>query len=307
MAYTYNDFVTAATGTGLLGKFTDDDLNIAKNNPEYGMSALKLQQELQNAQTTEQQLLAQETINQLRSSYGDQNRPTGITLFGNANGNNGQTPVQTSAQEAVGLPSGPPAGSVMQSGTNYTGSDFIYDEKSDPSYGALKKTYLREGDRAREDTLAKVSAATGGAPSSYAVMAASQAGDYYNTQFADLVPTLQQNAYQRFLNQYEQKQDAFDRLVALMTQYNYKPTAEELAAAGMSEEMMKAILKRNKGKSAKSSSSGSGGNPSETEEYDAYIEYLLSLINNGGSDSQQIPVGPGGNLNNLGTTTNMLM
>ncbi len=244
MAYTYDDFVTAATGAGLLEKFTDDDLNIAKSNPEYGLSALKLQQDLQGAKTTEQQLLAQEAINQLRTSYGNMNKQAGTSFQ-----YDGQTEYQKLLDEVANIGS------------------FSYDAQNDPSYGSLKKSYLREGERARADTLAKVSAATGGAPSSYAVTAAQQAGDYYNTQFADLVPTLEQNAYQRYLNDfstklsqlgamdtdrefdfnaylqsYDQQQEAYNKLVALMTNYNYKPTDEELAAAGMSEKQMKAIL-----------------------------------------------------------------
>lgn len=346
MAYKYDDFVTAANAAGLLDKFTDDDLNIAKSNPEYGMSALNLQQELQKAQTTEQRLLAQETMNQLRSSYGNLNKQTGTSFLSSGNGGT-QAPTQVPVQEAGGQLQDAPAGTAPQTGftffnnasgtqpsvqstpagttpqpeTGTSGNSFVYDgqtayqalldkilgmgpfsydEQNDPSYGALKKTYLREGDRARADMLAKVSAATGGAPSSYAVTAASQAGDYYDTQFADMVPTLQQNAYQRYLGdfntmmsqlgaldadrafdysaylqQYERQKEAFDRLVVMMTKYDYQPTAEEMAAAGMSEEQMQAILKKKKNR---------GGLPADWEDY---LAWLQSLIDNrpGGSNA----------------------
>ena len=59
MAYTYDDFLSAAKNAGMMEKFSDDDLAIAQNNPEYGLSALKLQQDLHGATTTEQKLLAQ--------------------------------------------------------------------------------------------------------------------------------------------------------------------------------------------------------------------------------------------------------
>ena len=266
MAYTYDNFVTAATGAGLLDKFTDDDLNIAKSNPEYGLSALKLSQDLQGATTTEQQLLAQEAINQLRSSYGNMNKTAGSGFQ-----YDGQTEYQKLLDEVTGMGS------------------FSYDPQNDPSYGALKKTYLREGERARDDALAKVSAATGGAPSSYAVTAAQQAGDYYNTQFAGMVPTLEQNAYQRYLkdfstklgqlgamdtdrefdynaylDSYDQQQDAYNKLVALMTSYDYKPSEEEMAAAGMTEEQMKAIL--GLGKKKKASGGGTGTDTGATSD-----------------------------------------
>lgn len=291
MAYTYDDFVTAATGAGLLEKFSDDDLNIAKSNPEYGISALKLQQDLLGAKTTEQQLLAQEAINQLRSSYGNMNKQAGTSFQ-----YDGQTEYQKLLDEVANMGS------------------FSYDPTTDPSYGSLKKTYLREGERARADTLAKVSAATGGAPSSYAVTAAQQAGDYYNAQFADLVPELEQNAYQRYLNDfstklgqlgamdtdrqfdfnaylqnYEMQQANYEKLVALMKQYGYTPTAEEMAAAGMSEEQMLAIKGKNKKRS--------GGKPADNTELLTaleYIEYLQGLVDEREKDEPRTPVGPAG-------------
>ena len=66
MAYTYDDFVSAAQGAGLYDSFSQDDLVIAQNKPEYGMSMLKLQQDFNGAATAEQRLLAQEAMNQLR-------------------------------------------------------------------------------------------------------------------------------------------------------------------------------------------------------------------------------------------------
>ena len=89
-------------------------------------------------------------------------------------------------------------------------SSFRYDPSTDENFGYAKKSYLREGDRARADTLAKVSAATGGTPSSYAVTAAQQAGDYYSTKFADLVPGFEQTAYQKYMTEFE-KQRAEDQ------------------------------------------------------------------------------------------------
>lgn len=248
MAYTYDDFVTAATGAGLLDKFSDDDLKIAKSNPEYGLSALKLQQDLNGAKTTEQQLLAQEAINQLRTSYG---------ILGKQAATSFQYDNQNAYQK------------LLDEVTNM--GSFSYDAQNDPSAAALKKTYLREGERARADTLAKVSAATGGAPSSFAVTAAQQAGDYYNTQFTDKLTGLEDNAYQRYLNDfstklsqlgamnadrefdfnaylqnYEREQavkkENYNKLISLMTGYGYRPTSEELAAAGITEAQMRSIL-----------------------------------------------------------------
>lgn len=183
MAYTYDQFTKAATDAGMLEKFSQLDLDTAKNNPEYGLSMLKLYQDEAGATTAEQKLLAQEAANQLRKTYGTLN-----------------TPNQTAAEQGSGF--------QYKNQTVYQDvldkivnrEPFAYDQNEDPQYSAYRKAFLREADRAREDTLAKVSANSGGTPSSFAVTAAQQAGDYYVGQLNDQLPVLQQNAYQRYLN-----------------------------------------------------------------------------------------------------------
>lgn len=75
---------------------------------------------------------------------------------------------------------------------------FTYDYTTDPLYQQYEKTYRREGDRARQNTMADYSTMTGGLPSSWAVSAAQQAQGYYNQQLADKVPELWQLAYQMY-------------------------------------------------------------------------------------------------------------
>lgn len=75
---------------------------------------------------------------------------------------------------------------------------FAYDPQTDPQYAAYRKQYAREGQRATADTLGQYAAMTGGVPSSYAVTAAQQAGDYYAAQMADKIPELYQAAYQMY-------------------------------------------------------------------------------------------------------------
>ena len=72
---------------------------------------------------------------------------------------------------------------------------FSYDHRSDPAWQAYKKQYAREGRRASEDTLGRYAAMTGGMPSTAAVTAAQQAGDYYNAQMTDRIPELYELAY----------------------------------------------------------------------------------------------------------------
>ncbi len=92
---------------------------------------------------------------------------------------------------------------------------FSYGLDSDPVWQQYQKTYLREGQRAREDTLGNYAAATGGQASTAAVYAASQAQDYYNAQMADKVPELYGQAYDRWLDEGEQYTNQIDALRAM--------------------------------------------------------------------------------------------
>ena len=88
---------------------------------------------------------------------------------------------------------------------------FTYNPSTDPSYQAYRSQYLREGQRALQNTLAQASAMTGGRPSSYAVSAAAQQNNYYNSQLADKIPELYNQAYNRYMTdknfQYQAEQD----------------------------------------------------------------------------------------------------
>lgn len=78
---------------------------------------------------------------------------------------------------------------------------FSYDYKTDPAYLAYEDKYKRLGDRAKEDTLGDVASLTGGLPSSWAVSAASQAQNDYNQQLSDVIPTLYDAAYNRYVTE----------------------------------------------------------------------------------------------------------
>ena len=83
--------------------------------------------------------------------------------------------------------------------------EWNYDPNSDPVWQAYQKQYRREGQRATEDTLGRYAAMTGGIPSTAAVTAASQAGDYYASQLSDKLPEVYQQAYQRYLQEYQRQ------------------------------------------------------------------------------------------------------
>lgn len=185
MAYTYDNFTQAATQAGLLSGFSEEDLKLAQTNPEFGLSVLKLRQDAAGAKTTEQKLLAQEAENQLRNS------------FAAAPGNTGGFTFDKQKEFDA----------LFDKVSNY--EPFSYDPESDVRFGSYKKNYLREAERARSDTLAKVSAATGGVPSSWAIGAADQAGNYYTGKLNDVIPTLYSDALNQHLQEYNANLNAF--------------------------------------------------------------------------------------------------
>lgn len=109
--------------------------------------------------------------------------------------------------------------------------DFSYDPENDQLYSQYRKQYTREGQRATQDALGAAAAASGGIPSSYAVNAAAQAGDYYASQMTDKIPELYQLAYNKYMNDYNMKlsdlgavqgaeQSDYDKFLNEMQQYN---------------------------------------------------------------------------------------
>ena len=78
---------------------------------------------------------------------------------------------------------------------------FSYDKEKDPLYLQYKDTYTRGGQRGMQDTLAQVSARTGGLASSYAESAAQQTYNNYMAQLADKVPELYQLAYSMYMDE----------------------------------------------------------------------------------------------------------
>jgi len=104
---------------------------------------------------------------------------------------------------------------------------FDYDQATDPVWSAYKKQYRREGQRASANAMAQAAAATGGVPSSYAVTAGQQAGDYYASQLSDALPSLYEQAYNRYLQEYAQKQQALSAVTAA-EQNDYNKYLNEL-------------------------------------------------------------------------------
>ena len=241
MPYSYDDFLSAATSSGLLGEFSQADLETAQRYPEFGLSILSLKKDYHDAATDEQRLLANEAANQLRSSYGNyRGGDDGSRYY-----SQGKIPGQIDAildqinnfgsfsfdQEAPVYDNQYAEQQQALLDAILNRPDFTWSKETDPLWGSYKKSYLREGDRATANALAQASAASGGRPSTAAVTAATQAGDYYATQLNDIILTLYQQAYDRYLNEYSmmlqdlgavntQEQLDYAKYLDQLTQYN---------------------------------------------------------------------------------------
>ena len=92
---------------------------------------------------------------------------------------------------------------------------FSYDKNKDPLYQQYAESYTRGGQRGMQDTLAQVSARTGGLASSYAQSAAQQTYNNYMAALADKVPELQQLAYSMYMDDIAMDRADLDMLMGL--------------------------------------------------------------------------------------------
>lgn len=92
---------------------------------------------------------------------------------------------------------------------------FSYNAEEDPLYQQYAKSYGENGRRAMQDTLAQISARTGGLASSYAGTASQQAYDRYMQQLSDKVPELYKLAHDMYLSEGDQMRDDISLLRGL--------------------------------------------------------------------------------------------
>ena len=227
MAYTYEDFERAANEAGLMGQFSQYDLDLARAHPEAGLSILSLKKDYAGAKTAEQRALINEAANQVRSSYanytggtdGNQYYATGIA--GTVGGTQvAATPQQQKNDQTIAR-IGSFAPFEYEAAPTYENKyesaqkkaldavierpDFAWSPETDPTWSSYKKSYLREGERAQANALAQASAGTGGRASTAAITAAGQAGDYYAAKLNDMIPTLYKEAFDRYLKDYDMR------------------------------------------------------------------------------------------------------
>ncbi|MBR3967554.1 MAG: hypothetical protein IKJ91_10825 [Clostridia bacterium] len=199
--YTYSDFENEAKRLGRFDTLSKADISLAKSNPDAGMSLLKYVNDYSKETNVSKQKQLENSINQLRQNYG------GYKII------NGQLQLTnpTATNFNYVSPYADRIGALTDAIANR--KPFSFDAESDPSAQAARKSYLRDSKRATEDAIASASAMTGGIPSSYAVMAGTQAGDYHASQFADRVQALENAAYDRYLNENSLKQTELNSLL----------------------------------------------------------------------------------------------
>jgi hypothetical protein len=76
---------------------------------------------------------------------------------------------------------------------------FSYNPNTDPSFQNYAVAFTREGDRAFNDTIGDLTSMTGGRLNSWATSAASQAKNIYSQKLMDIIPELENRAYNKYL------------------------------------------------------------------------------------------------------------
>lgn len=149
---------------------------------------------------------------------------------------------------------------------------FDYNINEDALYQMYRDNYANLGKMAMKDTMGQAAALTGGYGSTYGQAVGQQQYNGYLQQLNDVVPELYGQAYQRYqdegdrlyqqyailgdlaadeyakyqdeYNRYYTEQDYnYGRLMALLESTGYEPTAEEAAAAGLTEAQVQQLLK----------------------------------------------------------------
>lgn len=146
---------------------------------------------------------------------------------------------------------------------------FSYDLNADALYRQYAEDYIRQGKMAMMDTMGQAAALTGGYGNSYAQNVGQQAYNQQVSQIQNIVPDLynmalnryiaegdqmrnnlsmlqqQENQdYGRFYDRLAEQDNAYNKLINMMTNFGYVPTKEELAYAGMTETEMKKIMEK---------------------------------------------------------------
>ena len=89
--------------------------------------------------------------------------------------------------------------------------NFVYNPENDPNFQVYRDMYARQGQAAQGQTLANLTAISGGRNNSWASAATAQVGQAYAQKTADMIPQLAQQAYNKLLQRYNIQAQESDR------------------------------------------------------------------------------------------------
>lgn len=213
----YKDWLKKVDESGLY--FSDDDLATAASDQSFAETAYDIKDRYSRAETDEERSALHDEMEAARKPFnysggrsGDESihwdapktTPTVTAPSSTPYTSRYADDIETVRGQLMGQGSyvSPYDGYIQEAVSKILNRDpFSYDYASDPAYQAYKKEYVREGQRAQEDAMGQYAAMTGGAPSTAAMTAASQARDHYNAKLADKIPELYAAAYQMYQNE----------------------------------------------------------------------------------------------------------
>lgn len=223
--YTYDDYLKKKSEYGFDdGSISDADEQLAKSNPDAGMSLLSYKNDWNTATNDSAKAFAHAGAESIRNQYGGYSG-------GESGGSFALTDQKKTYQQQYD--------DLIDTYMRNMQKSFSYDPNTDPNTKYYTEAYRREGERAAKDTLGTLAQNTGGIASSYAAAAAQQASNYYAQQLADKYPELYKQAYDQFLSEYSRQSDllgqarnlendAYTRYIDELN-YDYQKRQDDLA------------------------------------------------------------------------------
>lgn len=114
---------------------------------------------------------------------------------------------------------------------------FSYDSATDPSFKSYEQQYNRQGDRALTNTMSEASALTGGRLNSWAVSAGQQAKENFDQKLMDVIPQLENMAYNRYQDGISNKRSDFNTLLDVDNEAFRRASDERSFAYGTSADV----------------------------------------------------------------------
>lgn len=239
-------FASGTTVNTPFGSLSEADAYYAAKNPQFGAGIQGAKTGFANAQSDEERAMYNAQANALRMDVGNYSGGTDGSSYiwgGPTKQARKDTLSQigsypqfsyTDAPKYAGF--GPAPTYTSKYGDRIDASlnaisdrpEFEYDYQTDPNYQAYAKQYRREGRRAQQNALADAAMRSGGRVSSWAQTAASQQGDYYASQLSDKIPELYQQAYNRYLSEFNNELAKFGAL-SQAEQLEFTKYLEQLA------------------------------------------------------------------------------